>query len=131
MKLLYTYATVLSAALISFLISSSAQAADPKGDWLRPKSGAIVTVFECKTGLGLKVKKAATGAKKPERIVGKIIACDLKKDGENKWIGLLLNTDDSKFYSGRIVLKNSDTLVLDGCDFQSEFCQGENWKRVK
>lgn len=62
--------------------------------------------------------------------VGKTIMCGAKKETGDIWQGDILNLDNGKTYSGKVVLKG-DTLELSGCVLGGLVCKNETWSRVK
>jgi uncharacterized protein (DUF2147 family) len=117
--------TCVFAFLVCLVIATKSFAGSAAGTWLRPSNGAHITVFDCEGGLGMKVDTAPI----PEH-VGKTIMCGAKKETDDIWQGDILNLDNGKTYSGKVVLKG-DTLELSGCVLGGLVCKNETWARVK
>lgn len=98
-------------------------AAEPYGNWKRPKNGAHIKVYRCGGGLGMKVLSSPN-----KKSVGKRLMCGAKKSGK-KWSGTLTSSEDGKTYSGTVSLTKKGRLKLQGCAF-GVFCKTEYWKRL-
>lgn len=109
---------------LSFGAATTAMAASPNGTWKR-SNGALVKVFNCGGGIGMKVIKSPSPKKR-----GKTIMCGAKKTGANKWQGSLLNLDDGQRYSGYVTL-SGNSLKLSGCVLGGLVCKSDTWRRVK
>ena len=101
---------------------ATAAMAGPNGNWKR-SNGAVIKVFNCGGGLGMKVIKSPSPKK-----VGKTIMCGAKKTGPNKWKGSLLNLDDNQRYSGYVKV-NGNSLTLFGCVLGGLICNNDTWHR--
>ncbi len=103
------------------LTAQTASAASPYGNWKRPKNGAIIKVYKCAGGLGMKVVSSPN-----KKSVGKRLMCGAKKSGKS-WKGTLTSSEDGKKYSGTVKLSGGK-LKLTGCAL-SIFCKTESWSR--
>ena len=104
------------------LSAQSALAASPYGNWKRPKNGAVIKVYNCGGGLGMKVVSSPN-----KKSVGKRLMCGAKKSGGNSWKGTLTSSEDGKTYSGTVKMSGSK-LKLTGCAL-AIFCKTETWHR--
>ncbi|WP_315736753.1 DUF2147 domain-containing protein [Bradyrhizobium sp. SZCCHNR1093] len=52
------------------------------------------------------------------------------KPKDSKWIGRIHDPDGGGNYDSTVVLKNPNTLRVQGCAFGGLFCGGQTWKRV-
>ena len=104
------------------LTAGSALAGSPYGNWTRPKNGAVIKVYKCGGGLGMKVVSSPN-----KKSVGKRMMCGADKTGTNKWEGDLTSPEDGNTYSGTVRLKGS-RLKLTGCAL-GVFCKTESWHR--
>jgi uncharacterized protein (DUF2147 family) len=52
------------------------------------------------------------------------------KPKESKWVGRIHDPDGGGNYDSTVVLKNPNTLRVQGCAFGGLFCGGQTWKRV-
>lgn len=112
------------AAAVGLSTASIAFAASPNGTWKR-SNGALIKVFSCGGGIGMKVIKSPSPKK-----VGKTIMCGAKKTGANTWKGSLLNLDDGQRYSGYVKLRGR-ALTLSGCVLGGLICKNDTWRRVR
>ncbi len=117
-----TVTALVSGLAVCLVASTAAYAASPNGTWKR-SNGALIKVFNCRGGLGMKVVKSP----KPKK-VGKVIMCGAKKTGPNKWKGSLLNLDDGQTYTGYVKL-NGGSLTLSGCVLGGLICKDDTWHR--
>src|SRR5438128_1310806 len=62
--------------------------------------------------------------------IGTVIMNGAARTSENEWRGDVLNTEDSKTYSGVVTLEGPNALNLKGCAL-GFICKGEIWQRVK
>ena len=115
-------ATVIVCAGLIGLSAKSALAASPYGNWKRPKNGAIIKVYKCAGGLGMKVVSSPRG-----QSVGSRMMCGAKKSGSQSWSGTLTNPEDGKKYAGTVTVRGN-RLTLTGCVL-SIFCKSETWRR--
>lgn len=120
-----TFALVTSCSIAFALAVTVAHAASPYGNWLRPTTGGVVKVFKCKSGLGLRVIKSKDKAK-----LNKIIMCGARKTGANSYAGSILNLEDGKTYTGKVVIRGNK-MDLSGCVLGAIFCKTETWQKTK
>ncbi|MGJ4909960.1 DUF2147 domain-containing protein [Bradyrhizobium sp. HKCCYLS2033] len=52
------------------------------------------------------------------------------KPKNSKWVGRIHDPDGGGNYDSTVVLKNPNTLRVQGCAFGGLFCGGQTWKRV-
>jgi uncharacterized protein (DUF2147 family) len=52
------------------------------------------------------------------------------KPKDRKWVGRIHDPDGGGNYDSTVVLKNPNTLRVQGCAFGGLFCGGQTWKRV-
>ncbi|MGJ4960969.1 DUF2147 domain-containing protein [Bradyrhizobium sp. HKCCYLRH3061] len=52
------------------------------------------------------------------------------KRKDSKWVGRIHDPDGGGNYDSTVVLKNPNTLRVQGCAFGGLFCGGQTWKRV-
>lgn len=122
-----TISTMMKATTVGLalgMLTATAATASPYGTWKR-SNGALIKVYSCGGGLGMKVVKSPSPKK-----VGKTIMCGAKKSGANKWKGSVLNLDDGQRYSG-YVKQSGSSLTLSGCVLGGLVCKNDTWRRVK
>ena len=137
--------TLLSAALCAVLMTpvsaTLAQAADAKGDWVRPNGASKIRISSCGDALcgklvWLKTPRNDTAnpdaSKRGRPLVGVQIVQSMKPTRQiNQWKGKVYNAEDGKTYTGFIELTSSNRLKLEGCVMGGLICKGETWTRVK
>lgn len=116
---------IVAAALIGF--ASSASAAEPYGNWVRPSTGTQVNFYAC--GGRLCAKITAVKDQERKKTIGTVIMKGATKTGDNKWQGDLLDVESGKTYSGVVTLEGPNALNLKGC-VAMVLCRGETWTRV-
>ncbi|MEM8839037.1 MAG: DUF2147 domain-containing protein [Pseudomonadota bacterium] len=114
----------LICALAAFTLSSTgAFAADPTGVWTNTDGESKIKVSNCGSSLcgqivWLKKPRKDTEnvdeSKRSRDLVGVQIFNDLKKNGDNQWVGSSYSPRKGKIYSGAATLKG-DRLTLKGC----------------
>ncbi len=120
---LASIAAMVSAALV--VAASDARAASFLGEWKRPSTGAIIQLYACGNGLGMRVV-----ASKLIRAKGRRIMCGARKTGANRFEGNLLNPVDGATYYAIVELRGQ-TLTLKGCVLGGLLCKREDWTRIK
>lgn len=108
--------------LVSALLLGSAgmaYAASLDGTWVTA-SGEKAEIYGCGEALCIRI---ATGIHK-----GRVIADDLKPDGDGAYAGSLLNPEDGRVYSGRATPEGDGALRLKGCALKI-FCKTQTWTR--
>lgn len=98
-------------------------ATGPIGTWLTEKGEGKIRIEECGTALcGVDVD-GKPGAKQ--------ILSNMKPTEDNRWSGKIFDPKSGNTYTGRISMKNSDSLRVEGCAFGGMICGGQTWKRVE
>jgi len=133
----------LRAALCAVLMipasATSSQAADAKGDWVRPDGASKIRISSCGNALcgkliWLKTPRNDTAnpdaSKRGRPLVGVQIVQSMKPTKQaNQWKGKIYNAEDGKTYTGFIELTTANTLKLEGCVMGGLICKGESWSR--
>jgi uncharacterized protein (DUF2147 family) len=126
----------------------AANAADPSGVWHTQGRLAQVKIAKCAAdfcGTIIALKDPidpATGnpqadsenedvAKRDRPVIGIQVVIGMKPAGANKWSGQLYSPEEGKSVSGNLVLKDADTLSVEGCLLGGLLCRSETWIRVK
>lgn len=95
----------------------------PIGTWLTEKGEGKIRIEECGTALcGVDVN-AKPGAKH--------ILSNMKPTEDNRWSGKIYDPKSGNTYTGRMSMKNPDSLRVEGCAFGGMICGGQTWKRVE
>jgi len=128
-----------SAAILA-LMTGSAVAADPTGDWLVEKGYAHIRIDNCGGKLwGIVVWEKQPGgtdtenpdlAKKARPTLGMPILMGLAPAKPNRWEGEIYNSQNGKMYGASISMADENTLELEGC-LVWPLCQTQKWTRVK
>ena len=135
-----TMRIVLYSVIILASGFTSAEAADPTGDWRVADGVANIRVAQCNGSMwGVVVWEQTPGgrdtnnpdvSKKSRPIIGMPILIDMKKKvGVDQWEGQVYNAKDGQFYSSTITPTSADQLEIKGCVL-GFLCGGETWTRV-
>jgi uncharacterized protein (DUF2147 family) len=120
------------------LMTATALAQDPTGEWLITDGFAHIKVDKCgdqywgvvsweqRTG-GMDVHNPDV-AKRNRPTLGMPILLGMKQTQPNRWEGQIYNSESGKTYTGNISLPSPDVLRVEGCLLI--FCGGQNWTRV-
>jgi len=132
---------VFASAAILALMTTSAVAGDPVGDWLVKDGYANIRIDICSGKLwGIVAWEKIPGgidsenpdpAKKMRPTLGIPILMGLARKGPNKWQGEIYNSQNGKMYSANVSLADENTLDLEGCLFTDFMCLTQKWTRVK
>jgi uncharacterized protein (DUF2147 family) len=141
---LWTAATLLAAGSAV----TAANAADPTGVWHTKGRLAQVQIAKCAedfcgTIVALKDPiDPATGkpqtdtenedtTKRNRPVIGLQVVIGMKPAGTNTWSGRLYSPEDGKTVSGNLMLKDANTLNVEGCLLGGLLCRSETWTRAK
>ena len=116
--------TLIAATFACASFVSTAQAAEPYGNWTRPSTGTQVNFYNCGGKLCGKIIAVKDQARKST--IGTVIMKGAAKSGDNVWKGDLLNVESGKTYSGVVTLESASALNLKGC-VAGIICRGETW----
>jgi len=135
---------VKSALFLSVLLLgthiTSAQAADPTGDWRVADGVANIRVAQCGGSMwgvvawekkpGGRDSNNPDASKQNRPTLGMPILLDMKKKpGTDSWEGEVYNAKDGQTYSSSITPTDPDHLEIKGCVL-GFLCGGETWTRV-
>ncbi|MBO6507943.1 MAG: DUF2147 domain-containing protein [Roseibium sp.] len=137
--------SIASSALVAaglFAASSTfAQAADARGDWVRPNGASKIRISSCGGSLCGKLiwlreprndTQNPDAGKRSRPLVGVEIVQSMKPTSKtNQWKGKVYNAEDGKTYTGFIQLTSANKLKLEGCVMGGLICKGETWTRSK
>ncbi|WP_415717480.1 DUF2147 domain-containing protein [Roseibium sp.] len=137
--------SIASSALVAaglFAASSTfAQAADTRGDWVRPNGASKIRISSCGGSLCGKLiwlreprndTQNPDAGKRSRPLVGVEIVQSMKPTSKtNQWKGKVYNAEDGKTYTGFIQLTSANKLKLEGCVMGGLICKGETWTRSK
>jgi uncharacterized protein (DUF2147 family) len=131
-------------ALGALAAAHSAALADPSGTWLTQNGDAHIRVAKCGAGIcGTIVwlrdpintqtgqpqvdDKNPNPAQRNRKIVG-IRIFSMAPEGGGSYAGGIYNADDGQTYQGKIVLRSTAQLEVQGC--AGPFCGSERWSKV-
>lgn len=126
--------------IILALLSGSAVAAEPTGEWLVADESARIRIEPCNDALWGVIswvrepgydRENPDPAKRGRPIVGVPILRNMKPVKPNRWEGEIYNAKSGKMYSASITLVREDALKVEGCVLGGLFCGGETWTRVE
>jgi uncharacterized protein (DUF2147 family) len=143
MHLLRTSA--VAAALIGAALLPSF-AADPSGTWKTEEGRATVRMADCggalcgtivalkepndpQTGKPKLDKNNVDPGQRGRPIVGIQIVSALTPAGANKWAGQIYNPEDGKTYNANVLLRDANTLNVQGCILGGIICKTQTWTR--
>lgn len=132
--------------LLTPALSSTAQAADPRGTWLTEDKDAALTISSCGAQLcgqiiWLESARDRGGAlrrdnnnpdpgKQSQRICGLVVIKGLEPTGPNTWAGTVYNPEDGKTYQGSITVLSQDALKVRAYLALPIFGKNQTWTRV-
>ena len=136
------------AAAGALLATSATYAADPSGLWHTEGRKAQVRIVPCADALCGNIVwlkdpiDPATGkpqadtenedtAKRGRPVLGIAVVLAMKPAGTNKWSGQFYSPEEGKTVSGNLVLKDANTLRVEGCLLGGLLCRSEIWTRAK
>ncbi|WP_417280947.1 DUF2147 domain-containing protein [Celeribacter sp.] len=137
------FRTALLAGLAAaplLLAAASAQAADAKGEWVRPSGSSKIRIENCGNALCGKLiwlrdprndTQNPDPARRSRPLLGSQTVIGMKPSGDNRWKGKVYNAEDGKTYSGVMTLVSDDKLKLEGCVLGGLICKGETWSRTR
>jgi uncharacterized protein (DUF2147 family) len=125
-----------------------ASATDPMGKWHTQGQQAEVQIAKCADDLcgtivALKDPiDPATGkpqadtenedtSKRTRPVIGIQVLIGMKAAGANKWSGRLYSPEEGKSVTGNLVMKDANTLSVEGCLLGGLLCRSETWTRAK
>jgi uncharacterized protein (DUF2147 family) len=143
MHLLRTSA--VAAALIGAALLPSF-AADPSGTWKTEEGRATVRMADCggalcgtivalkepndpQTGKPKLDKNNVDPGQRGRPIIGIQIVSALTPAGANKWAGQIYNPEDGKTYNANVLLRDANTLNVQGCILGGIICKTQTWTR--
>ena len=129
-------------------ILAAANAADPSGTWHTQGQLAQVQIKKCAAdlcGTIIALKDPidpATGkpqtdsenedaAKRDRPVIGVQVLIGMKPAGANKWSGVVYSPEEGKTVNGNVVLKDANTLSVEGCLLGGLLCRSETWTRAR
>lgn len=126
----------------------AAQAADPTGIWHTKGHLAQVQIAKCAEDLcgtivALKDPiDPATGkpqmdtlnedkTKRNRPVMGLQVLIQMKAADANKWSGQVYSPEEGKTVTGKLILKDANTLSIEGCLLGGLLCRAETWTRIR
>jgi uncharacterized protein (DUF2147 family) len=130
----------LAICAATFLLTSSAVAADPTGEWRVANGDANIRIDDCDSALWgiISWEKVPGGtdshnpspAERNHPTLGLHILKAMKPTKPGLWEGEVYNAENGKTYTSKMSLPSPDVLRIEGCVL-GFLCGGENWTRVK
>jgi uncharacterized protein (DUF2147 family) len=121
--------TALAAALVIALglSAGAARAQEADGVWMREDGASKVQFSPC----GAALCGTIVWLKNPnsKAHVGQKVFFDMARADQNSWTGQAFNPEDSKTYSGKMVV-NGKKLRTSGCVFGGLICKSMTWARA-
>ena len=69
--------------------------------------------------------------KRNRPVMGLQVVIGMKPAGAGKWSGRLYSPEDGKTVSGDLMLKDANTLTVQGCLLGGLLCRAETWTRAQ
>jgi uncharacterized protein (DUF2147 family) len=130
----------LAICAATFLLTGSALAADPIGEWRVASGDANIRIDDCDGALWgiISWEKRPGGvdsnnpnpAERSRPTLGLHILLAMKPTKPGLWEGQVYNAENGKTYTSKLSLPSPDVLRIEGCVL-GFLCGGENWTRVK
>ena len=131
------------AAVVAFVVSASAQAADPiAGQWVTEERDAVVTIGDCgrsTCGRISRFLKAPPGGRdqrdvnnpkenlRDRKLLGLPILTGFSEDGD-EWRGTIYDPKSGRSYRSVLRRLSAGRLEVKGC--LGPFCQTQEWTRA-
>jgi len=130
------------------LAATAVRAGDPLGLWHTDGRKAQVRIVRCADALCGTIVwlkdplDPATGkpqadtenddtSKRGRPVIGIGVVLGMKPAGADKWSGQFYSPEEGKTVSGNLVLKDANTLQVEGCLLGGLLCRSEIWTRAK
>jgi uncharacterized protein (DUF2147 family) len=131
-------ANAIIAVIFALVIASTAQAADPTGEWLAEDGVGKIRIEKCADAMwglisremsaGMRDMNAPDAAGRPRPSVGTPVLLGMKQTDPNRWEGKIYNPMKGMTYAGNINLESADQLRVQACMLGR--CGGQTWTRV-
>ncbi len=133
----------------TLLAGSSAQAADPGGNWLTEDGDATIRIVRCghalcgriaalreprdsETGRTMTDENNRNEKLRSRPLIGVQIINRMTPNGTpGQWVGQVYNPEDGGFYPAKLTLLNARSLRLEGCIVPEVLCNGQTWTRAR
>jgi uncharacterized protein (DUF2147 family) len=147
-RLAHTAFLGLAAAWLAAGAVLGASATDPTGTWHTQGQLAQVLIAKCGENLcgtivALKDPiDPATGkpqtdtenedaTKRGRPVIGIQVVIGMRPAGTNTWSGQFYSPEEGKTVGGNLILKDADTLTVQGCLLGGLLCRSETWTRAR
>jgi uncharacterized protein (DUF2147 family) len=139
---------ILTTAGFGFaLLSATALARPPEGNWISQDGGTKVRVSTCgahslcgtvvwlgqpidpDTGKPKTDKHNPDPTKRGRPLIGLQVARGLTPSGPNTWPGLIYNADDGRTYKAYLTVQGDGAAKVKGCVL-AVLCKAHTWKRA-
>jgi uncharacterized protein (DUF2147 family) len=138
---------LIAAAIGVCILSSTALAASPEGNWLSEDGGTKVHISSCRghmlcaklvwlnhpidptTGKPKTDKLNPDPAKRERPLIGLEVVHALTPNGPNTWSGLIYNADDGHTYKAKLTVESDEVAEVKGCVL-AVLCKRHTWTRT-
>jgi len=127
---------------------TAARAGEPSGLWTTEGGKARVRIVRCAeafcgtivwlkdpidpaTGKAQADSENEDAAKRNRPVIGIEVVIGMKLSGADTWSGRLYSPEEGKTVAGKLVLKDANTLRVEGCLLGGLLCRSEIWARAK
>ena len=136
----YRFPALVAASFAAAAPAWAQGAQDPTGEWLVKDRTAQIRIIKCGESLwgvvswekkpGGRDTKNPDASKRGRPTLGMPTLLDMKAGDPGEWEGAVYNGQDGQTYDATIVLRNANTLHIEGCVL-GFLCGGENWTRAQ
>ena len=122
----------------AWLVLIASQPTEPViiGDWSNPGHTVVVRIAWCGAALCGHVVQASEEARQgavrggTANLIGTEVLSQFMPAGAGRWKGWAFVPDKAIRTRARIVAKETDKLVLIGCDRTGVLCKKQKWRRI-
>ena len=115
------------------MVSGTALAAEPMGDWRTEDGSAIIRIDNCRGALwGLVAweKEPGRDARSGRPTLGAAVLINMRASSQARWEGQIYNATNGQTYNANVRMVSDNTLRVEGCVLGGVFCGGQRWTRV-
>ncbi|MBX9775873.1 MAG: DUF2147 domain-containing protein [Xanthobacteraceae bacterium] len=115
------------------MVSGTALAAEPTGDWRTEDGSAIIRIDNCGGALWGVVaweKEPGRDSRSGRPTLGSPVLINMRASSQARWDGQIYNATNGQTYNANVRMVGDNTLRVEGCVLGGVFCGGQRWTRV-
>jgi uncharacterized protein (DUF2147 family) len=115
------------------MVSGTASAAEPIGDWRTEDGAAIIRIDNCRGALWGVVaweKEPGRDKRSGRPTLGSPVLINMRASSQARWEGQIYNAISGQTYKAHVTMAGDNTLRVEGCVLGGVFCGGQRWTRV-